>query len=134
MMEIFINEVVKKDENERQIMRGLSFWIVKITNIEDQDRKGVSEGSQEWKGAAASLMRRDKENNKIKFGKIILSNKKIEARVCVRKYLIAASLVEILDDERRSGIKAKVFNSKPIHLKGRDEEEKVRITLIAIEK
>mgnify|MGYP003329456371 CR=1 FL=1 len=86
----------------------------------DQDKASTIPGNQEWNGAAPSLIIILTSNIRFKFtilkGSKILKRNRTDAKVWVRKYLIADSLEDLLFKFKIRGIKAKVFNSNPTHL------------------
>lgn len=118
-----------------KIKRGLIFWIVNKINKEPQERDSTIPGSHEWKGAAPNLIMIPTKMNKLLIvksnGSTTPKRKKIEAKVWVRKYLIADSFEDLLFELRIKGINAKVFNSNPIHLNiNEGEEVTIKILLI----
>lgn len=121
------------------IIKGFIFWTVikikKFTQFKDFATLGI----QAWKGAAPNLIDKDtisKEENKlfsIKFWVKQAIKKITEAMACVRKYLIAASLVtEVLLHSIR-GIKVRVLSSSASHLIRSEGELKIIKILIKIE-
>lgn len=55
---------------------------------------------------------------------------KIEAKVWVRKYLMADSLDVLFEELKIIGINLNVFNSNPTHLKNNEGEDKIIIILV----
>lgn len=70
--------------------------MVKRINNEVQDIDSTIPGNHEWKGAAPNLISKLTKTNiwqTIEFGsKVAPKRNKIDAKVCVKKYLIADSL------------------------------------------
>lgn len=117
-----------------RINNGLIFWIVNNINKDIQGIASTIPGSQEWKGAAPSLI--IILVNRIMFicikfkGRRILRRNKTEANVWVRKYLIADSLEDLLFIFKIKGIKANVFNSNPTHLNIKEGDARIIIILL----
>lgn len=139
--EIIIIKIFKKFSwlPDTQISnKGLIFWTVSKTNKTTHEQDSATVKSQLWKGAAPNLIDNPKNKNKIQIltgpNKLISSPKinKTEARVWVKKYLIAASDVSLFFLIKSRGIKAKVFNSKPTHLINKEGEDKIIVTLKTI--
>lgn len=114
-----------------KIKSGLNFWNVSKTNNTLQLRGSTILGTQAWKGAAPSLIKRASKNNKLNILPAMSKNEEItklnrritEAKAWVRKYLIVTSLnpFEFLLNNR--GIKANVLISNPTQHKTKEEEE-----------
>lgn len=105
---------------ELKIKRGLIFWMVKRTNKIIHGKDSTILGIQAWKGAAPNLIlilkriRKSTRNFKFKVssGNEIAIKKIIEANVCLKKYLIAFSLLNVLFDLNKRGIKLSVLSSR----------------------
>lgn len=119
---------------------GFIFWIERRINKIGHIRRSTMLGSHEWNGAAPSLII---IVLKIMMSKIILLSSKesgteieiknrIEASVCLRKYLMAASLLSYFLGVRINGIKLRVFSSNAIQVKNSDDEEIIIIILVKI--
>lgn len=120
------------------INKGLIFWIVKRTNKTTQVEDSAIVKSQLWKGAAPNLIQSPKKTKRYikKLASISPASNpttnKIEARVCVKKYLTAASEENLFFLRTSKGIKANVFNSNPSHLTNKEEDDKIKNILVKI--
>lgn len=92
-----------------KIRIGAVFWIVaKIKHI-GHDKEFIIAGNQKWHGAAPNLIRIATISIAVAWFensiKIDLKSIIMDARACVKKYLIEASFSWLIEDWRISGIK-----------------------------
>ena len=118
-------------------IKGLIFWSVSIKSIENQSKLSATLGTQLWKGAAPilimianSILSWVKISNELDFIKRILISNPADAKVCVRKYLIAASLSRLAFLFKSKGIKAIVLNSMATQQISQEEEDIIIATLM----
>lgn len=132
--EIKITKILKSFKwlpDNQTINKGLIFWTVNKINKRTQEQDSATVKSHLWKGAAPNLIDNPMNKNKTQISPKLakLTNNprinRIEARVWVKKYLIAASEVSFLFITKSKGMKAKVFNSKPTHLTNNEGEDKI---------
>lgn len=128
-----------EQEFPQTIKRGLIFWIVNKIKRIIQGHASPTLISHLWKGAAPNLIESaiktnipKKESTTPKILRVEPKINKIDANVWVKKYLIAASLLNLSFTTKSKGIKDKVFNSNPNHEINKDGAETTNNTLIKI--
>lgn len=121
------------------IRRGLIFWIVSKIKRITQEHASPTLINHLWKGAAPSLIESaikikilEKEFVSPKIFKVEPKINKIDANVWVKKYLIAASLLNLFFSTKSKGMKDRVFNSNPTHEINKDGAEATNSTLTKI--
>ncbi len=114
---------------------GLIFWTVNKINKTGQFKVSATLKIHEWKGAAPNLILKPTKRRllptlfKSKKNITILIIIRIDAKVCVRKYLTEPSLDILVFLTNIRGKKAKVFNSNPNHEIKSEGEDKIKKTL-----
>lgn len=103
-----------------KINKGTSFCqVIKIRHI-DHDNEDITAGNQKWHGASPSLKARAKIiiSREKYSGFVVQENRLLKRRseepiTCAIKYLTAASVWRVFNEEKIKGIKENIFNSSP---------------------